>query len=447
RVVGSLLIEFKKDIANKFVKSLPFSLTNAQRKAVWQIYQDLAGSTPMNRLLEGDVGSGKTVVACMVTLMVIESGYQVAIMAPTEILARQHAETFRKLLKPLGYGDGVVLLIGSMNVKQKHLAYKSIEDGRAKVVIGTSTLIQEKVTMKNLALVIIDEQHRFGVDQRKKLQRKAGRMPHVLSMTATPIPRSLALVLYGDLDITIVNDKPENRKPVKTCIVLKRDEQKIHDVIKQEVNNGRQAYIVSPIIEEGESATSSSAKQTFNKVQQLFSGVSIGLLHGKLSKEEKERTMQKFQKNEIAILVTTTVIEVGVDIPNATVIVIQDPERFGLAQIHQLRGRVGRADHDSYCFLSLSNNNKPSQRLHALESKHSGFELAELDLELRGPGEIYGITQHGHLDLRMAKLSDTKMISAAKKAAEEFIARKEKLIQYKELHNRVNYLRKITNLN
>lgn len=444
----ALAIPFNEKLAKQFVGHLPFSLTDDQRKAVWQAYLDMQKTHPMNRLIEGDVGSGKTVVAAMTALMVMEQGFQVALMAPTELLARQHADTVQKLLEPLGYGDQVGLLVGSLNAAQKKRAQAAIKDGKIRLMVGTNALIQEKVDVHKLGLIIIDEQHRFGVEQRQKLQAKAGHMPHVLNMTATPIPRSLALTLYGELDITIIGSKPSNRKPIITKLVSPHSRPGLYKDIEKELKKGRQMFVVTPLIAESDMLAARSAEKVYEEFSKRdFKNYRVGLLHGKLKPDEKTTVMQQFSNHELDILVSTTVIEVGVDIPNATVMLIESAERFGLAQIHQLRGRVGRSDHQGYCYLMPGDATAPSQRLKALERSSDGFKLAELDLELRGPGAIYGTFQHGALDLRIAQLTDVKLIAEARACAQEFIDKQENLLKYKELHERIKRLRAITNLN
>lgn len=445
----ALPIPFKEKLAQDFVKNLGFKLTDEQKKVIWQIYKDIQKDAPMNRLVEGDVGSGKTVVAVMAALMAMEQNYQVAFMAPTEILARQHAETIFNMLKRLGFENQVSLLVGGMKSEQKNKVYKHIKSGEIKLLIGTHALIQEKVDMHNLALVIIDEQHRFGVEQRKKLLAKAGHMPHVLSMTATPIPRSLALTLYGELDISIISSKPRNRKEIITKLVSPNSLDSAYTKVKEELKKGKQAFVVCPLISESTSLDKiKSAKETYDSLKiGVFKDYSLGLLHGKMKAEEKNNVMQDFLDKKYHILVSTTVIEVGVDVPNATVMLIQNADRFGLAQLHQLRGRVGRSEHQGYCFPILSDSKAPSKRLRAFEQTKDGFRLSELDLELRGPGAIYGTFQHGQLDLRIAKLTDTKLIISARKAAQKFIDKQEDLLQYSHLANRVKAISSVTNLN
>jgi ATP-dependent DNA helicase RecG len=444
----SLSIPFDKTLASEFVGYLPFDLTDAQRKAIWQIYLDMQKNQPMNRLLEGDVGSGKTVVAAMAALMAIKERFQVALMAPTELLARQHATTIHTLLAPMGMAESVGLLTGSLKPAAKKLAHKRIKSGDIKFMVGTHALVQEKVDMHHLGLIIVDEQHRFGVEQRKKLQAKAGHMPHVLTMTATPIPRSLALTLYGELDTTILDSKPKGRKPIITTLCSPNSRPQLYQKIDQELAHGRQMFVVCPLIAESETLKARSAETVYSEISKKdFKHCRVGLLHGKMKPEEKAKIMEQFARHELDILVATTVIEVGVDVPNATVMLIENAERFGLAQIHQLRGRVGRSDYQGHCYLMLSDSSAPSRRLRALESSNDGFKLAELDMEIRGPGAIYGTMQHGQLDLRIAKLTDTKLIAAARQAAQEFINSKENLLKYQQLNKSVQKLRSITNLN
>ncbi|HSW37251.1 MAG TPA: ATP-dependent DNA helicase RecG [Candidatus Saccharimonadales bacterium] len=444
----SLKIAFKEELAKEFVGHLPFKLTDAQRKVIWQIYLDLQKMQPMNRLVEGDVGSGKTVVATMAALMALEQGYQVAFMAPTELLARQHANTIFALLAPLGLEKQLDLLVGGMKPAQKTKARAAIASGQAQFIIGTQTLIQEQVDMHKLALVIIDEQHRFGVEQRKTLMSKAGHMPHVLNLTATPIPRSLALTLYGELDISVLDVKPPGREPIITKLISPNSRTQLYEKINGQLEAGRQMFVVCPTITESDALAVNSVEKVYEEFRKKdFKAWRVGLLHGKMKPAEKTEIMEKFVAHKLDILVSTTVIEVGVDIPNATVMLIEGPERFGLAQIHQLRGRVGRGGHQGYCYLMLSDSKQPGPRLRALETSDDGFRLSELDLELRGPGAIYGTLQHGQLDLRVAKLSDSKLIAAARQAASRFIDSGESLLKYRQLNETVTSLRAVTNLN
>jgi ATP-dependent DNA helicase RecG len=339
-------------------------------------------------------------------------------------------------------------LVGSMTAAQKNKAREAIKTGQAQFLVGTQALIQEKVDMQSLALIIIDEQHRFGVEQRKTLMVKAGHMPHVLSLTATPIPRSLALTLYGELDISLLKHKPAERLPIQTKLVAPGERGRIFVRVKEELNSGRQVFVVCPLISESDSLDAHSAEAVYERLKQTeLKNYRIGLLHGKLKPAEKQRVMEQFVEQKLDALVSTTVIEVGVDVPNATVMLVESPERFGLAQLHQLRGRVGRSHHQGYCYLMLSDSQAPSRRLRALESSSDGFRLAELDLELRGPGAIYGVMQHGQLDLRIAKLSDTQLIVSARKAAQTLLDEGEELLKYPELMKHVRQLQAVTNLN
>ncbi|CAN5336946.1 ATP-dependent DNA helicase RecG [soil metagenome] len=441
-------VPFKETVAKDFVKNLPFTLTNAQRKVVWQIYKDIEKTQPMNRLVEGDVGSGKTVVAAMAAMMVLEQGHQVALMAPTEILARQHADTIQKLLTPLGYGDKVGLLVGSLAPAQKMQAHAAVKSGALQFIIGTHALIQDKVDLKNLELIIIDEQHRFGVEQRKALMAKAGHMPHVLNLTATPIPRSLALTLYGELDVSILDEKPPGRQEIITEIASPNSRKQLYAQLDKQIEEGRQLFVVCPLVTESELLQASSAEQTYEALSKgAFKHRRVGLLHGQMKSEDKQRVMQQFVDHKLDVLVATTVIEVGVDVPSASVMLIENADRFGLSQLHQLRGRIGRGAHQSYCYLMMSDSSAPTRRLRAMERINDGFKLAELDLQMRGPGAIYGTMQHGALDLRVANLSDIKLIAAARNSANEFLDSGEDLLQYKELNKHITRLRAVTNLN
>lgn len=441
-------VPFVNAVAKNFVKHLPFTLTGAQRKVVWQIYQDMEKGQPMNRLVEGDVGSGKTLVAAMAALMVLHHGHQVAFMAPTELLARQHAENLYTALAPIGLDKYVGLLVGGLKPEQKRQAQASIAKGDIKLIVGTHALIQESVDMHNMELIVIDEQHRFGVEQRKTLMAKAGHMPHVLSLTATPIPRSLALTLYGEMDISILDVKPDGRQPILTKICSPNSRQQLNETITAELVAGRQMFVVCPLITESSTLDVNSAEKIFEQFSKKdFKQFRIGLLHGKMKAQDKNDIMQQFVAHELDIMVSTTVIEVGVDVPNASIMLIEGAERFGLAQAHQLRGRVGRGGYQGYCYLMMSDSSQPSKRLRALEQSSDGFELAELDLELRGPGAIYGQAQHGELDLRIARLSDTRLLAAARQTAEAFIDKSENLVQYRELHKRIIRLQSVNNLN
>ncbi len=447
-------VPFDKFIAQAFVKHVPFKLTDGQRQVAWQIFKDMQATEPMNRLIEGDVGSGKTVVAAMAAVMVLHHGdktghgHQVALMAPTELLARQHADTLYKLLQPIGFHNTVGLLVGGMQPTQKVVVRKQIQEGQIRFMVGTQALIQESVDMQALELIIIDEQHRYGVDQRKALMRKAGHMPHVLNLTATPIPRSLALTLYGELDVSVLKEKPANRKPIITKLVSPNSRAAVYKAIDKELEAGRQLFAVCPLIQGSETVKATSAEQLYEQfTKRDFKHRRVGLLHGRMKPADKSHIMEQFVAHELDILVSTTVIEVGVDVPNASVMLIEGADRFGLAQAHQLRGRVGRGSDQGYCYLMTSDSTAPSRRLRALESSNDGFKLAELDLELRGPGAIYGTSQHGELDLRIAKLTDIHLILAARKAAELFMAKKEDLLQYPDLNSQVKRYVTVTKLN
>jgi ATP-dependent DNA helicase RecG len=443
----AMKIPFDEKLIKTFVESLPYKLTNAQRKVAWQIFKDLEKNIPANRLVEGDVGSGKTIVAAMASVLVIKQDKQAAIMAPTEILARQHFQTFSDLLKPLGLDKNIVLLLGSMKPKEKTKAQKTIVSNKAGLIIGTHSLIAEKADFNNLALAIIDEQHRFGVGQRKQLLKKAGHIPHLISMTATPIPRSLALTVYGELDVSVINELPPGRKRPITKIVSPNSKDQLYKELDAAIDSGRQMFVVCPLISESDALNYLSAEEVYKDFsKKVFKHRRVALIHGKLKTDEKVKIMQDFTGGKIDILVSTTVIEVGVNIPNASTMLIEGVERFGLAQIHQLRGRIGRGGHQGYCYLLMSDSKPPSRRIKALENTSDGFKLAELDLEIRGPGAIYGAAQHGVLDLRLANISDTKLIASARNAAQSFLD-ENNLDDYPELAKEVHKNRTITSLN
>lgn len=442
-------IPFEQSVVKQFVSNLPFELTGAQRRAAWDILQDFERKTPMNRLLQGDVGSGKTVVAGLAARQAASHGFQTALMAPTEILASQHAETLDKLLAPFGVRVG--LLVGSLKGKARQALYEQIANGEVDVVVGTHAVIQDKVSFKKLGFVVIDEQHRFGVDQRQKLLAKSGAdglMPHLLAMTATPIPRSLALTVYGELDLSILNERPKGRMPIKTEIVTPVGVPKMYERVDAEIANGRQAYVVCSLIDDNpENDTKSVTAEHQRLKQTIFGHRQIGLLHGKMKPAEKETIMQDFKARKYDILVSTTVVEVGVDVPNATTMIIENADRFGLSQLHQLRGRVGRGGHQSYCYLVMSSSNKPSERIREIEKSDDGFYLAEVDMKLRGPGEIYGRMQHGALNLQIATLADTALIARAQNAVKRFVKSPEEVARYKTTNSRVQYYQRLTTLN
>lgn len=439
-------IPFDQHAVKHFVEQLPFKLTTAQRVAAWEIIQDFEKPVPMNRLLQGDVGSGKTVVAGLAARQAASSGFQTAIMAPTEILASQHAETLRKMLQP--HGVSVGLLTGSVKGKAREELYKQIASGGVDVVVGTHALIQDTVAFYKLGFVVIDEQHRFGVAQRQQLLQKSDRMPHLLAMTATPIPRSLALTLYGEMDISILNERPAGRKPIITKIWSPNSRAQLYDLIEEQLVNGQQAYVICSLIDDNRENELKSVQEEYKKLRVgPFKHRQIGLLHGKLKPAEKDAVMEEFASGKTDILVSTTVVEVGVDVPNATVILIENADRFGLAQLHQLRGRVGRSDLQSFCYLMLSDSKPASKRLREVEKSNDGFYLAEVDLKLRGPGEIYGRAQHGELNLQVATLGDTKLIARAQKEARDFVSQDESLVQYKQLTAQVEKYQRLTTLN
>jgi ATP-dependent DNA helicase RecG len=440
------VIPFEPETIKQFVQQLPFSLTDAQRRAAWDILQDFESSTPMNRLLQGDVGSGKTVVAGMAARQAASHGYQTALLAPTEILAIQHAKTLDDLLSPFGVTVG--LLTGHVKGVARKELYARIESGDVDVVVGTHAIIQEKVVFHNLGFVVIDEQHRFGVDQRQKLLNKSGVLPHLLAMTATPIPRSLALTVYGELDVSVLNQRPKGRLPIKTQIVSPVSRPKSYEAIDKQIAEGHQAYVICSLIADSSENDRKSVEAEYKRLKNsIFGHRSIGLLHGKMKPAEKEQVMQEFKDKKYDILVSTTVVEVGVDVPNATVIMIEDAEQFGLAQLHQLRGRVGRNELQSYCYLMMGTTNKPSERLRELEKSNDGFYLAEVDMTLRGPGEIYGKRQSGALNLQIATLADTELIAKAQKAAKWFIESGEDITAYKDLNSQVQHYQRLTTLN
>lgn len=436
-------ITFMKSEVTKFVSSLPYKLTNSQRIAAWEIIQDFAGDVPMNRLLQGDVGSGKTVVAGLAAYQATVSGFQSAVMAPTEVLAFQHAETLNKLLS--GLGIKVAILTGS--TKNKAELKKRISSGEVDIVVGTHALLSDGVKFKSLGFVVIDEQHRFGVNQRQKLLEKGNKMPHLLSMTATPIPRSLQLTLFGELDISILKEKPIGRLPIKTEIISPNSLDILYEKMRDELEKKHQIYFVCSLIEDSVVNEQRSVKREQQRLKKLFPGYEVGLLHGKMKSIEKDQVMQDFSEKKIGILVCTTVVEVGVDVANANLIVISDADKFGLSQLHQLRGRVGRSSKQSYCYLITSTSAKPTRRLKEIEKSNDGFYLAEKDLELRGPGEIYGSMQHGVLDLDIASINDTRLVTKVSRAVDSYIKSGDNLLKYKELVANVERYQRLTTLN
>ncbi|NQT22571.1 MAG: ATP-dependent DNA helicase RecG, partial [Candidatus Omnitrophica bacterium] len=391
------------ELKDNFKRLFPFELTESQRKVISEIERDMASPKSMNRLLEGEVGSGKTLVSIYALLVTVSNGFQGAIMAPTEILARQHYMKMSELLMPLGITTR--LLISGIDQNNKNRIMQEIEQGQVDIVCGTHALIQEAVVYKNLGLVVIDEQHKFGVSQRALLASK-GKMPDTLIMTATPIPRTLALTVYGDLDVSIIKELPKGRRPITTYWVEEDRRDFVYKFIRDEVKKGRQAYLVYPRIQRAFRSHIKDATSMYETLRQnVFPDLKIALIHGKLSSAEKEKIMGKFKKKDFDILVSTVIIEVGIDIPNASLMVIENAERFGLAQLHQLRGRIGRGEHDSYCILLANPNTETAQiRLSKMAQTHDGFEIAEEDLELRGPGDFFGTRQHGLPELRFGNI-------------------------------------------
>lgn len=428
------------ELIKSFVASLPFELTGSQRRSIWEIVQDLAKPKPMNRLLEGDVGSGKTAVAAAAALAVVKKGYRVAFMAPTEILARQHFETLKKLLGSFGIEIG--LIIGSEKNKPD-----------ADIVVGTHALIQKNIKFQNLGLVVVDEQHRFGVEQRAKLAKSKSEqsLPHFLSMSATPIPRTLALSVYGDLDLSILDEMPKSRKEIITRIVEPVKRSEAYGFIRKEVDKGRQVFVVCPLIEastasDGEKASQQklllaevkSVKEEYKKLsEEIFSDLRVAMLHGRMKSKEKEAVMKKFKSRDYDILVSTSVIEVGVDVPNATIMMIEGAERFGLAQLHQFRGRVGRGAEQSYCFLFSTENGLVTKRLRAVVEAKNGFELAEKDLAIRGPGDLLGTRQWGISASAWAAFTDAKLVREVRREAAQILNASPNLEKFPALKERL----------
>ena len=458
------IIKFDEMAVKKFVESLPYKLTDDQKKVSWQIIKDIGEAKPMNRLLEGDVGSGKTIVAAMAAYLTALNGCQTALMAPTEILSRQHFEKISLLFKNFGIGVGL-LTSGEAKTAERKTSkkefLKKVENGEVPIVIGTHSLIQKNVIFKNLALIIIDEQHRFGVNQRAAIaDHHKESIPHLLSMSATPIPRTLGLTIWGDLDLSLIKEMPVGRKNIITKIVPPKKRDWVYEFIKNEIKKGRQAFVVCPLIEESEKLSKKSlegieikaAKKEYERLKtEIFPHLKIGLLHGRMSakggsafggKTSKEGVMKAFLAGEIQILVATSVVEVGIDVPNATVMMIEGADRFGLASLYQFRGRVGRSEHQSYCLLLTdSNSGLTNERLRAIESAQNGFDLAERDLELRGPGDFAGVRQSGLPDLAMASLTDLKLIEETREAAKQILNTDPMLTKYPALASRLSEFR------
>ena len=473
-------LSFNLDLTKQFLKSLPFELTAAQKTAAWEIMQDLTKSIPMNRLLQGDVGSGKTIVAALAILQAVNQGAQVALLAPTAILASQHAENLTKILSP--FKVKTELLIGA--TKQKEQLKQQIKNGEIDLIIGTHALLTDDTVFQNLALCIIDEQHRFGVAQRQKLLEKVAlnqqnrsvdekvalnqqnrpvddkttkqnekyTAPHFLAMTATPIPRSLQLTIFGDLDVSIINQMPKGRQGVQTKIINETNmREMLYPEITRHLEVGEQIYWICRLIEQDQDdpleKDQRTVKEEAKRLKKIFPKYKIGILHGRMKASEKDQVMNEFKTHQLDILVSTTVVEVGVDVPNATQIVIMNADRFGLAQAHQLRGRVGRGQKASQCFLITTGDNPPSARLRELEKSNNGFYLAEVDLKLRGPGEVYGSMQHGELNLQIANLADIELIKDARAQAVKVAANPENMLKYKELSQSIKRYQQLTTLN
>lgn len=408
---------------NDFIEKLPFSLTNGQKSAWTEVKKNMSGKGLMSRLIQGDVGSGKTIIAVLALMNTAYAGYQAAMMVPTEVLAKQQYDSITKMFNNMGVELNVSLLVGSMTAAAKRKVYEDIENGRTDIVIGTHAVIQEKVIFKNLALVITDEQHRFGVNQRRDLSDK-GNNPHILVMSATPIPRTLAIIVYGDLDISVIDELPAERLPIKNCVVDESYRPNAYKFIENQVHAGRQAYVICPMVEDSENIEAENVIDYAKKLSgELSDDIKVEYLHGKMKASQKNEIMEKFSKNEINVLVSTTVIEVGVNVPNATVMMVENAERFGLAQLHQLRGRVGRGGFQSYCiFVSGNKSKKTKDRLEILNKTNDGFKIAEEDLKLRGPGDFFGVRQSGDFDFGIADIyTDAKVLKSASEAAGEVL--------------------------
>ncbi len=457
---NGVAVTFYQDEVSEFVRSLPFTLTDDQKKSAWQILQDIQKQIPMNRLLEGEVGSGKTIIAALCAFNVAQNGLQTIIMAPTEILAQQHFQTIRSLYDTIARnspslqlggktGRGKIALITrshkciDSSTVSKAALHKEIASGSVDLIIGTHALLQDALSFNSVGLVIVDEQHRFGVEQRKLLHDKSSsaHVPHFLSMTATPIPRSLALTLYGDLDISVIRQLPKDRKKITTSVVYNSSQDEVYAFISEQIAQGRQAYIICPLVDPSDTLGVTSVAEEYATVKErYFSDISVAVLHGKLKNQEKKSIMDNFSLGAIDVLIATTVVEVGVNIPNATVIAIKEAHRFGLAQLYQLRGRVGRGSHASYCYLISSvNDEKTRQRLSALTTAKDSFELSEIDLKLRGPGNVLGISQTGWPTFRLANLFEYEIVNKARHAAEEVMKHDSTLDIYPLLKKKVEF--------
>lgn len=422
KMENAFLVEKREEIEHLIAK-LPYELTNAQKKVWTEIKKELMGAYAMSRLVQGDVGSGKTIIALLALLLVGLNGYQGALMAPTEVLAKQHFESIVHTLEEHGLPLRAELLTGSMTAKEKRLAYERIAEGKVQMIIGTHALIQEKAVYHNLALVVTDEQHRFGVKQRETLAKK-GQTPHMLVMSATPIPRTLAMIVYGDMDISVIDELPANRLPIKNCVVDTGYRTIAYQFMKKQVSEGRQCYIICPMVEESEAIEAENVIDYAAMLQEILGNACrIAYLHGKMKQKQKDEIMEMFAKKEIDILVSTTVIEVGINVPNATVMMVENAERFGLAQLHQLRGRVGRGIYQSYCiFMTASKAKETKKRLEILNQSNDGFFIASEDLKLRGPGDLFGIRQSGLLNFRLGDVfQDAVILQKANEAVQNLL--------------------------
>lgn len=417
-------------VSESVAERLPYELTNAQKAVLQEIFADMASDKTMQRLIQGDVGSGKTILAFLAMLDVAASGRQAALMAPTEVLAEQHFQGIMELKQSYNLDITPVLLTGSVRAAEKRRIYAMMESGEADIIIGTHALIQEKAVYQKLALVITDEQHRFGVMQRSAIKEK-GNQPHVIVMSATPIPRTLAIILYGDLDISVINELPAKRLSIKNCVVTREYRKKAYEFIQKEVKAGRQAYVICPMVEENDTLEAENVIDYSRSLQKEWSNdIVVTYLHGKMKPEEKNDIMRRFSRNEIQVLVSTTVIEVGINVPNATVMMVENAERFGLASLHQLRGRVGRGEHQSYCiFVSTSSDQEKLKRLEILNRSNDGFYIASSDLKLRGPGDFFGVRQSGEMEFNLADIySDGEIMKAASDAVDDFIGQGYELV-------------------
>ena len=443
---NGIVIPYDVEVARAFANSLPFKLTDGQRVAAHEILTDLADSGPMNRLLQGDVGSGKTAVAAMAANLAHHAGYQTAYLAPTEILARQHHKTLSALLEP--HGVHVRLLVGATSGKARAEITEGTAAGHDPVVVGTHALLEEDVTFANLGLAVVDEQHRFGVAQRQRLRRKSDVMVNFLAMTATPIPRTLALTLYGDVNVSEIREMPPGRMPITTKVVAPHERDEAYRFIRAQVSAGRQAFVICPLIEESDKLGARSVTAEYERLRdEVFPDLRIEYLHGRMPAKEKEERMSRFAAGEADVLVSTSVVEVGVDVPNASVMLIESAERFGLAQLHQFRGRVGRGRHQSYCLLFVSGNDEEATLgIKAMAQTNSGFELAEIDMRIRGAGDVAGLRQHGLPDMRAANLLDFALVQRAKAAAQRWLDRDPDITEYEPLSRAMNDYRAVFDL-